>query len=89
MKKHNFLIKAIIGVVIFQVGLLYAGNMEHKYTMTGHVIDAGTIEDETGKVFIYYDSEMKIGDDVKVSFFDNYTMKDRTDDIVQKVVVIR
>lgn len=62
-----------------------AGNLETTYNMDAEVIQEGVLLDARGDIWDFEDDNFKVGDKVKVTFFDNYTINKISDDEIVKI----
>lgn len=63
----------------------WAGNLETTYNMDAEVIQEGVLLDARGDIWDFEDDNFKVGDKVKVTFFNNYTINKISDDEIVKM----
>ena len=82
-----FMILALTLVVLPAIG----ETMQHKYTQQCDVYEVDedtnltTFIDPCGYLFAVEDTNYIVGDSYKITFFDNFTERDRTDDVIVKI----
>jgi len=93
-RKGIELFQGIALVTFLLIVLAFCGRIERYYSINAEVSKVEnkvvTFEDKTGHLWQYidYDNELTRGQKVKLSFYDNCTMNDRTDDEITKVKVL-
>ena len=87
-KIKEMFIGAIVMVGFFAI-MGWAGNFETTYNMDAVVIEDGVILDSRGDIWDFEDDNFKVGDKVKVTFFDNYTINKISDDEIVKMKLIK
>lgn len=83
-KIKEFFVGAMVMVGFFGIMGL-AGNLETTYNMDAEVIQEGVLLDARGDIWDFEDDNFKVGDKVKVTFFDNYTINKISDDEIVKI----
>ena len=83
-KIKEFFVGAMVMVCFFALMGL-AGNLETTYNMDAEVIQEGVLLDARGDIWDFEDDNFKVGDKVKVTFFDNYTINKISDDEIVKM----
>ena len=83
-KIKELLVGAMVIVGFFGI-MGWAGNLETTYNMDGEVIQEGVLLDARGDIWDFEDDNFKVGDKVKVTFFDNYTINKISDDEIVKM----
>ena len=81
--------KAITTISIILAIFAICGFAETHYSMKAKVIatknNSTIFEDVTGNLWETYDTDYFEGQEVRLFFYDNGTVDDRTDDIIDKV----
>lgn len=85
MRKIKELFVGTMVIVGFFGIMGWAGNLETTYNMDGEVIQEGVLLDARGDIWDFEDDNFKVGDKVKVTFFDNYTINKISDDEIVKM----
>lgn len=96
MNKTIKIIKGTLGLSIFLLVFIIipsvVGGLETRYNRYGTVIEVNTeetlIEDKTGNIWAIYTEEktnFKVGDEVKMRMYNNYTDNKINDDEILKV----
>lgn len=83
-KIKEFFVGAMVMVGFFGI-MGWAGNLETTYNMDAEVIQEGVLLDARGDIWDFEDDNFKIGDKVKVTFFNNYTINKISDDEIVKM----
>lgn len=83
-KIKEFFVDAMVMVGFFGI-MGWAGNLETTYNMDAEVIQEGVLLDTRGDIWDFEDDNFKIGDKVKVTFFNNYTINKISDDEIVKM----
>ena len=61
-----------LGMIAFLSTVGIVGRYESEYTMKGTVIDETTVQDDRGHLW-GYDTDLKAGSDVTITFYNNHT----------------
>lgn len=83
-KIKEFFVGAMVMVGFFSI-MGWAGNLETTYNMDAEVIQEGVLLDARGDIWDFEDDNFKVGDKVKVTFFNNYTINKISDDEIVKM----
>ena len=83
-KIKEFFVSAMVMVGFFGI-MGWAGNLETTYNMDAEVIQEGVLLDARGDIWDFEDDNFKVGDKVKVTFFNNYTINKISDDEIVKM----
>ena len=83
-KIKEFFVGAMVMVSFFGI-MGWAGNLETTYNMDAEVIQEGVLLDSRGDIWDFEDDNFKVGDKVKVTFFNNYTINKISDDEIVKM----
>lgn len=83
-KIKELFVGAMVMVSFFGI-MGWAGNLETTYHMDAEVIQEGVLLDARGDIWEFEDDNFKIGDKVKVTFFNNYTINKISDDEIVKM----
>lgn len=83
-KIKELFVGAMVMVGFFGI-MGWAGNLETTYNMDAEVIQEGVLLDARGDIWDFEDDNFKIGDKVKVTFFNNYTINKISDDEIVKM----
>jgi len=83
-KIKEFFVGAMVMVGFFGI-MGWAGNLETTYNMDAEVIQEGVLLDARGDIWDFEDDNFKVGDKVKVTFFNNYTINKISDDEIVKM----
>ena len=83
-KIKELFVGAMVMVGFFGI-MGWAGNLETTYNMDAEVIQEGVLLDARGDIWDFEDDNFKVGDKVKVTFFDNYTINKISDDEIVKM----
>lgn len=83
-KIKEFFVGAMVMVGFFGI-MGWAGNLETTYNMDAEVIQEGVLLDTRGDIWDFEDDNFKVGDKVKVTFFNNYTINKISDDEIVKM----
>lgn len=83
-KIKELFVGAMVMVGFFGI-MGWAGNLETTYNMDAEVIQEGVLLDARGDIWDFEDDNFKVGDKVKVTFFDNYTINKISDDEIVKI----
>lgn len=85
MRKIKELFMGAMVMVGFFGIMGWAGNLETTYNMDAEVIQEGVLLDARGDIWDFEDDNFKVGDKVKVTFFNNYTINKISDDEIVKM----
>lgn len=83
-KIKEFFVGAMVMVGFFGI-MGWAGNLETTYNMDAEIIQEGVLLDARGDIWDFEDDNFKVGDKVKVTFFNNYTINKISDDEIVKM----
>jgi hypothetical protein len=89
MRKIKEMLMGVVVMVGFFAIMGWAGNLETTYNMDAVVIEKGVILDARGDIWDFDDDKFKVGDKVKVTFFDHYTINKISDDEIVKMKLIK
>lgn len=65
-------ITGVLGIIGFFSLIGIVGRYESEYTMQGTVIDETTVQDDRGHLW-GYDTDLKAGSNVVITFYNNHT----------------
>ena len=65
-------ITCALGFIAFLSAVGIVGRFESEYTMHGTVIDETTVQDDRGHLW-GYDTDLKAGSDITITFYNNHT----------------
>jgi hypothetical protein len=85
MRKIKELFVGVMVMVSFFGVMCWAGNLETTYNMDAEIIQEGVLLDARGDIWDFEDDNFKVGDKVKVTFFNNYTINKISDDEIVKI----
>lgn len=85
MRKIKELFVGVMVMVGFFGIMGWAGNLETTYNMDAEIIQEGVLLDARGDIWDFEDDNFKVGDKVKVTFFNNYTINKISDDEIVKM----
>jgi hypothetical protein len=83
-KIKELFVGAMVMVGFFGI-MGWAGNLETTYNMDAEIIQEGVLLDARGDIWDFEDDNFKVGDKVKVTFFNNYTINKISDDEIVKM----
>ena len=89
MRKIKEMLMGVVVMVGFFAIMGWAGNFETTYNMDAEVIQEGVLLDARGDIWDFEDDNFKVGDKVKVTFFNNYTINKISDDEIVKMKLIK
>lgn len=89
MRKIKEMLMGVVVMVGFFAIIGWAGNLETTYNMDAEVIQEGVLLDARGDIWDFEDDNFKVGDKVKVTFFNNYTINKISDDEIVKMKLIK
>lgn len=85
MRKIKEMLMGVVVMVGFFGIMGWAGNLETTYNMDADIIQEGVLLDARGDIWDFEDDNFKVGDKVKVTFFNNYTINKISDDEIVKM----
>lgn len=85
MRKIKEMLMGVVVMVGFFGIMGWAGNLETTYNMDAEIIQEGVLLDARGDIWDFEDDNFKVGDKVKVTFFNNYTINKISDDEIVKM----